>query len=78
MKIKIFLIAFKKDFLIGIMDDTKADEFNGVLSKYVSTTFEYSSFMLFSRLPLDSGNPFLMSFFSRKGFENQSGHCFGF
>ena len=39
------------------------DEFNGVLSKYTSTTFEYSSFMLFSRQPLDSDNRFLMSLF---------------
>lgn len=46
-------MSSKRNFLIGIMDDTKICEVNHILEKYATMTWEYPSYMFFSKQPID-------------------------
>lgn len=47
-------MPIQKNYLIGIMDDTRIAEVNSILVKCASMTYEYSSVTFFSKQPIDS------------------------
>lgn len=47
-------MSVKKNYLVGIMDDRRISDVNAIIAKYASLTFEYSSFMFFSKQPIDT------------------------
>lgn len=49
-------MTVKKNYLVGIMDDTKINEVNDIIATYATMTSQYTSFMFFSKQPIDTQN----------------------
>ena len=49
-------MSYKRNFIIGIMDDTKISQVNGLIAKYATVLSQYTSFLFFKKQPIDGEN----------------------